>query len=65
MGWSRFLRRSRWDEERARELQDYLAHEIDDNIARGMTPQEATHAAGTQDAPADDTDTTEAGELVP
>ena len=45
MGWSRFLRRGRWDDERAKELQDYLLHEIDDNIARGMTPGEATRAA--------------------
>ena len=41
MGLSRFLRRGRWDDERAAELQDYLLHEIDDNIARGMTPDEA------------------------
>lgn len=45
MGWSRFLRRGHWDEERAKELQDYLAHETDDNIARGMTPEDAAHAA--------------------
>jgi predicted permease len=45
MGWLRFFRRSQWDAERARELQDYLAHEIDDNIARGMTPEAAAIAA--------------------
>lgn len=45
MGWSRFLHRARWDAERAKELNDYLAHEIDDNLARGMTPDEATRAA--------------------
>src|SRR5687767_7831588 len=45
MSWSRFFRRSRWDDERARELEAHLAHEIDDNIARGMTPQAATMAA--------------------
>jgi predicted permease len=45
MGWTRYFRRSRWDDERAKELQDYLAHEIDDNIARGMTPDEAARAA--------------------
>ncbi len=45
MGWSRFFRRRYWDEERARELQDYLAHEIDDNVARGMTPEAARTAA--------------------
>jgi predicted permease len=41
----RFLRRNHWDAERAKELQDHLAHEIDDNIARGMTRDEATRAA--------------------
>ena len=45
MGWSRFFRRGHWDAERAKELQDYLAHEIDDNIARGMTPDDAAFAA--------------------
>ena len=45
MGWSRFFRRRQWDEERARELEDYLAHEIDDNLARGMTADEARRAA--------------------
>jgi putative ABC transport system permease protein len=45
MSWSRFVRRSRWDAERAKELQDYLAHEIDDNIARGMDHDAATRAA--------------------
>ncbi len=45
MPWSRFFRRRYWDDERARELQDYLAHEIDDNIARGMPPEAARRAA--------------------
>jgi predicted permease len=45
MGLSRFFRRAQWDEERATELEGYLAHEIDDNIARGMTPDEARRAA--------------------
>ena len=45
MGWSRFFRRRYWDDERRRELQDYLAHEIDDNIARGMAPEAARRAA--------------------
>ena len=45
MSWSRFFRRSRWDDERARELEAHLAHEIDDNIARGMTPHAAAMAA--------------------
>ena len=45
MGLARFFRRGRWDAERARELQAHLAHEIDDNLARGMTPDEARRAA--------------------
>jgi predicted permease len=45
MSWIRFFRRHRWDDERARELQDYLAHEIDDNLARGMSPEAARMAA--------------------
>ena len=45
MSLSRFFRRSQWDAERARELEAYLAEEIDDNIARGMPPDEAKAAA--------------------
>jgi putative ABC transport system permease protein len=45
MGWTRFLRRAQWDEERERELQTYLEIETDENIARGMTPEEACYAA--------------------
>jgi hypothetical protein len=45
VGWTRFFRRSQWDAERARELQDYLAHEIDNDLARGLTPDETTGAA--------------------
>jgi putative ABC transport system permease protein len=45
MGLSRFLRRGRWDDERAKELDAYLAQEIDDNLARGMTPEAAAKAA--------------------
>src|SRR5467141_4245284 len=45
MGWKRFFRRDAWDEERTRELETYLQIETDENIARGMTPQEARYAA--------------------
>jgi putative ABC transport system permease protein len=45
MSITRFFRRRYWDEERARELEAYLAQEIDDNLARGMRPQEARAAA--------------------
>src|SRR5208283_423850 len=45
MSWTRFFRRRQWDEERARELEAYLEAETDENIARGMSPQEARYAA--------------------
>lgn len=45
MGWMRYFRRQRWDEERQRELLAYLEMETDENIARGMNLQEACHAA--------------------
>jgi putative ABC transport system permease protein len=45
MSWTRFLRRDRWDDERARELEAHLAIETDENLARGMTPAEARAAA--------------------
>jgi putative ABC transport system permease protein len=45
MSWSRFFRRSRWDDERARELEAHLAIEIDENVARGMSPRDARDAA--------------------
>ena len=45
MGWSRFFRRSQWDDERAREIQSHLEMEADENIARGMSPEEAQYAA--------------------
>lgn len=45
MGWMRYLRRAKWDEERERELQAYLDLETEENIARGMPPEEARYAA--------------------
>jgi predicted permease len=45
MGWSRFFRRRHWDEERARELDAYLEIETDENLARGMSPEQARQAA--------------------
>ncbi|MBZ5498916.1 MAG: ABC transporter permease [Acidobacteriia bacterium] len=45
MGWSRYVRRSRWDDERAREIQSYIEIETDENIARGMSPEDARRAA--------------------
>jgi hypothetical protein len=45
MGWGRFFRRKRWDAERARELEAYLEIEMDENLARGMNPEQARRAA--------------------
>src|SRR5262245_59785774 len=45
MSWRRYLRRGRWDDERAREIDAHLAIETDDNMARGMSPSEARLAA--------------------
>ncbi len=45
MAWKRFFRREHWDRERSREIQSYLEMETDENIARGVPPEEATYAA--------------------
>jgi len=45
MAWSRFWRRKRWDEERAREIETYLEAETADNAARGMPLEQARRAA--------------------
>lgn len=45
MSLRRFFRRRQWDQERVRELESHLAHEIDDNLARGMTPEDARRQA--------------------
>src|SRR5215813_2021620 len=45
MGWNRFLRRARWDRERAEEIESYLQIETDENIARGMSAAEARQTA--------------------
>jgi predicted permease len=45
MSWTRFFRRRKWDEERARELSAHLQIEADENISRGMLPDEARYAA--------------------
>jgi predicted permease len=45
MSWIRFFRRRRWDEERARELESYLEMETDENVARGLRPEDARDAA--------------------
>ncbi|HEY7574898.1 MAG TPA: ABC transporter permease, partial [Thermoanaerobaculia bacterium] len=45
MGWSKFFRRRRWDEERSRELAAHIDIETDENVANGMPPEEARAAA--------------------
>ena len=45
MGWRRFFRRAWWDDERSRELESYIEFETEDNIARGMSPDDARVAA--------------------
>jgi hypothetical protein len=45
MSIRRFFRRTRWDEERRLEIEAHLALEIDENVARGMSPDEARFAA--------------------
>lgn len=45
MRWIRFWQRRKRSEDFVEELDAYLVHEIDDNLARGMTPNEARHAA--------------------
>jgi predicted permease len=45
VGWRRFFRRGWWDRERGRELEAHLEIETDENIASGMTPDEARYAA--------------------
>jgi predicted permease len=45
MSWLRYLRRGKWDEERARELEAHLTIEAEENVARGMSREEARYAA--------------------
>ena len=45
MSWIRFLRRKKWDEERTLELRSHMEIEADENILRGMLPDEARYAA--------------------
>ncbi|MFP5248476.1 MAG: permease prefix domain 1-containing protein, partial [Acidobacteriota bacterium] len=42
---SRYFRRKAWDEERARELEAHLAHEMDENRERGLSEEEARRRA--------------------
>jgi predicted permease len=45
MSWKRFFHRTRADQDHAQEFQAFLELETEENIARGMTPEEARRAA--------------------
>ena len=45
MSWTRYFRRKKWDEERTRELAAHIDVETQENIARGMSTEDARHAA--------------------
>ncbi len=45
MPWKRFFRRRAWDREREQEIAAYIEFETADNIARGMSAEEARYAA--------------------
>jgi hypothetical protein len=45
MTWRRLFRRKYWDAERAEEVQSFLEHETSENLARGMSAEEARRQA--------------------
>src|SRR5580698_8101485 len=45
MRLANFFRRRLWDAERSREIESYLQIETDENVARGLSPEEAKYAA--------------------
>ena len=45
MSWKRFFRRTKWDDERAREIAAHVEVEMQENISRGMSPDDARYAA--------------------
>lgn len=45
MSWLKYFERRRRDEEFAREVEAHIQHEIDENLARGMNPRDASRAA--------------------
>src|SRR5580704_15368829 len=45
MSWRKCFQRKRWDRERTREFEAHIESEIDDNLARGMTREEARRQA--------------------
>src|SRR5260370_13466558 len=45
MSWRRFFRRAKWDRERLDEVESYVKLETEENIARGLPPDEARVSA--------------------
>ena len=45
MSWGKYLRRKHWDEERVQEMESFIEHETEDNLARGMREAEARRRA--------------------
>ena len=45
MRWPSFFRRKQRDEELAREIESYIEHEVDEQVAAGVSPQQARSAA--------------------
>jgi macrolide transport system ATP-binding/permease protein len=45
VSWLRYLRRRKWDRERREEIESYVQIETDENVVRGMPPDEARAAA--------------------
>ncbi len=45
MSWTRYFRRKPEDDDFAQELQAHLDHQVDENLARGMTAEQARTAA--------------------
>ena len=45
MGWLKYFKRRQRDDDFAHEIEAYIEHEIDDNIARGLSPRDAVFAA--------------------
>ncbi|HKF46137.1 MAG TPA: ABC transporter permease [Terracidiphilus sp.] len=45
MSWRGLLRRRYWDKERVEEMEAHLAHEIGENVGRGMSEEEARRRA--------------------
>ena len=45
MNWRRFFQRSRADAELVEEIDLHMAEEVDENVARGMAPDEARRCA--------------------